>query len=82
MSIIRFSYDPAMTTERYTLVIKADRTVRIARRPRIGADEVGVRVNITFPQGWGQTIGSIDITAPDFMPEIKYEQVEDAQVTP
>jgi len=62
-------------TYRYILVIRADRSVRIARKPRFGPDEVGVRINITFPGGWGTTVGEIDITAPDFQPTIEYVEV-------
>lgn len=60
-------------TERYVLVIRADRSVRVARKPRLGADEVGVRLSITFPEGWGRIVGNVEITAPEFKPEVRYE---------
>jgi hypothetical protein len=63
----------------YFLVIKADRSMRIAKKPRLGPDEVAVKVKVKFPEGWGTTIGTIDITAPEFHPEVRYEQVQDAE---
>ena len=63
---------------RYFLVIMAAARA-VAKKPRLGADEVAVAINIEFPSGWGTTIGTVDITAPDFHPEVRYEQVQDAQ---
>ena len=57
------------------LVIRADRSTRIAKRPRLAADEVGIRINLDFPNNWGKVVGDIDITVPDFTPEVRYEQV-------
>ena len=66
----------------YYLVIRADRTMRVAKKPRLQADEVAIRINVKFPEGWGHVIANLDITAPDFTPEVKYEQVEqDAEAT-
>jgi hypothetical protein len=59
------------------LVIRADRSVRVARKPRLGPDEVGVRVNLAFPSNWGKVIGAIDVVVPDFAPEVRYEQVDE-----
>jgi hypothetical protein len=59
------------------LVIRADRTTRVAKRPRLAADEVGVRINLDFPNNWGRVIGDIDIAVPDFAPEVRYEQVDE-----
>ena len=66
--------------DRYFLVIKADRSMRVAKRPRLSADEIAVQINLTFPKDWGKVVGNIDITVPDFAPEVKYEQVtQDAE---
>jgi hypothetical protein len=62
----------------YYLVIRADRTVRIAKRPRIMADEVAIRIELDFPAGWGRVLADpIFITAPDFTPEVIYEQTDE-----
>jgi hypothetical protein len=59
------------------LVIKADRSIRVAKRPRIQADEIAIRVNLNFPEGWGKVLTDpIDINVPDFTPEVKYEQAD------
>lgn len=62
--------------QRYVLVIRADRTVRVARKPRLRADEVGIAVDITYPEGWGTIVGNVDVTAPDFLPEVRFELTE------
>jgi hypothetical protein len=64
-------------TETVTLVIGADRSVRVGKRPRIQPWEVAVRLHLHFPDSWGRTIGSLDITVPDFATELRYEQVEE-----
>jgi hypothetical protein len=57
------------------LVIRADRTARVAKRPRIGADEIGIRIVLDFPDTWGKVLTDpIEIKVPDFAPEVKYEQ--------
>lgn len=61
-------------TERHLLVIRADRSIRIAKRPRLAADEVAIPLNITFPDHWGRVLTEhIDITVPDFAPEVVHE---------
>ena len=62
--------------QRYVLVVNAKRQVRVVKKPRLAADEVGVNIVIEFPDSWGKTIGTVDIVAPEFLPEVKYEQVE------
>lgn len=53
------------------LVIGADKSVRAAVRPRLGADEVAVLIRLQFPDTWGRVIeGPIDLTVPDFAPEV------------
>ena len=63
--------------ERIFLVIRADRSMRFAKKPRLAWDEIAVGINVTFPEGWGKVIGNIDITAPDFDPTIEYAPVGD-----
>ncbi len=61
----------------YYLVIRADRTVRVLRSLRtIAADEVAVKVWLTFPESWGKVVGEVHVDVPDFAPEVRYEQVE------
>ena len=38
-----------MPIEKYLLVISADRKVRIAKRPRIFADEIAIPIVLHFP---------------------------------
>ena len=47
------------------LVIRSDGDVRVAKRPRIAADEVAVAVNIRMPGGWGQIVQTLDVEMPD-----------------
>jgi len=65
-----------MTTTTAYLVVKADRSMRVARRPRIGPDEIGIRLRLDFPDGWGKVIADLSIEVPDFTPEVRYEQAE------
>lgn len=58
------------------LVIRADRTVRAAKRPRLMADEIALKINLDFPATWGKVLtDEVTLTVPDFTPEVKYEQV-------
>lgn len=50
------------------LVIGADRRVRAAKRPQIREDEVAIRINLTYPDGWGRTVQTLDVDVPDFAP--------------
>ena len=52
-------------TKTVYLVVRADGEVRVAKRPRIAMDEVGVRLNIVMPPGWGTVVSSVDVTMPD-----------------
>ena len=47
------------------VVIRADGTVRAAKRPRLASDEIAIKLNITMPAGWGRTTQTFDITMPD-----------------
>lgn len=61
-----------MSKQQFVLVIRADRQVRIAKKPRLGWDEIGIRLNIDFPENWGRIQqGSIDIDLPDFNPVVE-----------
>lgn len=53
------------------LIIRADRYMRLAKRPpRLAMDEVAVRLNVAFPATWGQILHHQDVTIslPDFAP--------------
>jgi hypothetical protein len=64
-----------MSTELVYLVISADKRVRVAKRPQIKADEIAIKVRLTYPAGWGRVLrDEITIDVPDFTPEVKYEQ--------
>lgn len=54
--------------KRVYLVIGSDKRVRAAVRPQVREDEVAIAINLTFPDTWGRTIGTIDVTVPDFVP--------------
>lgn len=47
------------------LVVRADGEVRIAKRPRLAADEVGVALNIAMPDGWGRVVATVDVAMPE-----------------
>lgn len=53
------------------LVIRSDRTCRIAKKPRIAADEVAIPVDLLFPKAWGTVLDQrITLHVPDFAPEV------------
>lgn len=64
-----------MSTERYVLVISADRKVRVAKRPRIYADEIAIPILLEYPAHWGRVLTdqTITIKVPDFTPEVIHE---------
>lgn len=64
-----------MSTEKYLLVVSADRKVRIAKRPRVYADEIAIPVVLEYPAHWGRVLSdqSIHIKVPDFTPEVIHE---------
>lgn len=48
------------------LVVRADGAIRVASRPRIAADEVGVRLHIRIPDGWGKIASqSLEVSVPE-----------------
>lgn len=57
---------------RYLLVIRSDRSVRIAKRPRLHYDEVAIPLDLIFPETWGRVLTDqrITVTVPDFVPEV------------
>jgi hypothetical protein len=64
-----------MSKTTYYLVIRADRSVRVGKRPRVMADEVAIKVELEFPNHWGRVLTDpILIKVPDFTPEVRYEQ--------
>jgi hypothetical protein len=70
-----------MSTVRYLLVIRADQSVRIGKRPRIYADEIAIPIWLTFPDQWGRVLtdSPVEVTVPDFAPEVRYEQTGEKQ---
>ena len=61
-----------MTKQSMYLVIRCDRTCRIAKRPRIAGDEVAIPVDLIFPDTWGKILRQqrIELQVPDFAPEV------------
>jgi hypothetical protein len=47
------------------LVVRSDGDVRVAKRPRVAPDEVAIAVQLTFPDGWGKVVKTIDVTMPE-----------------
>lgn len=58
------------------LVIRADRTMRVAKRPRLSWDETAIKLNVVFPDGWGKVSGELDMTLPEFTPTIEAKSFE------
>ena len=56
---------------RVYLVIGADRSVRVAKRPRLALNEVAVEVNLRFPDTWGSIISTASVNVPDFAPTVE-----------
>lgn len=56
------------------LVVRVDGSIRVAKKPRIGADEIAIRLHLVFPDNWGKVISDLTVEIPDFTPEVKYEQ--------
>ena len=57
-----------MTTKRYFLVIKANGQARILTRswPQLADDEIGFRLVVNFPPGWGGVAkGEVTIQMPE-----------------
>jgi len=53
------------------LVIRADRSMRVAKRPRVAVDEVAIRLRVNFPPNWGRVLeGEVVVDVPDFTPEV------------
>lgn len=60
-----------MTRQAMFLVVRSDRTVRVAKKPRIAADEVAIPLDLHFPDWWGTVLDQrISIHVPDFVPEV------------
>ena len=53
-----------MSVLKVYLVVSADRRVRVAKRPQIGMDEVAIAVNLSFPDGWGTVVSTLDLPVP------------------
>lgn len=60
-----------MSLVKVYLIVDAQQRVRAAKRPRIGADEVAIAVNLRFPDTWGRVVATVDVTVPDFAPVIE-----------
>jgi len=53
------------------LVVRSDRSVRVAKKPRIALDEVAIPLDLVFPDWWGTVLDQrITVQVPDFVPEV------------
>lgn len=50
--------------QRVFLVVRSDGHVRAAKSPRIAPNEVGIAIDLTFPDGWGKVTQAFDIAMP------------------
>lgn len=56
------------------LVIRSDRTCRVAKKPRIAGDEIAIPVDLHFPDTWGHVLDErITLHVPDFVPEVVHQ---------
>lgn len=58
------------------LIVKADRSVRIAKKPRINHDEVKIRVVLDFPGSWGREVAKVELKMPEFVPSVDIEVID------
>ena len=48
------------------LVLRSDGQARVTKRlPRLCHDEVAVKVNVLWPDGWGRVIKELNLEMPD-----------------
>lgn len=67
-----------MSSQLIYLVIRADRSVRIVKRPRLMADEVAVPIRLNYPDHWGRYLSDgLTVNVPDFTPEVSAELTGD-----
>lgn len=66
-----------MSIEVRYLVIGADRSMRVAKRPRVQPWEVAVKLTLTYPDTWGSTVDAIAIDVPDFAPTVNSQDVDE-----
>lgn len=66
-----------MVTQRIFLVINADKSVRVAKRPQIRIDEIAFTITLRFPDNWGRVQLDADfvIDVPDFTPAVEISDV-------
>lgn len=65
-----------MVKETIYLVVRADRTFRVAKKPRMNRDEVAIKVALTFPDSWGRVVAEVDLTMPEMVPAVEVEVIE------
>ena len=68
-----------MTTIRRYLVVRADGSIRLAQRPKLGTDEVAIRLDINIPPGWGKVaVGAftVDMPAPPTVNDLTVSTTE------
>lgn len=75
---------PGFKRETVYLIIRADRYMRLGKRPpRLGVDEVAIRLNVAFPDDWGRILTEQDVTValPDFTPTVTLDGIEERHET-
>lgn len=66
-----------MPTVNRWLIVRADSTMRvIQRKPLLRWDEVSFRLRLTVPHGWGEEIGTVDLTIPEGTVLVEPEEME------
>jgi hypothetical protein len=63
-----------VSTQKVYLVIGPDLSVRVAKRPRVGASEIAIAINLRFPDGWGRVVQTLNVDVPDFAPEVEVDE--------
>jgi hypothetical protein len=47
------------------VVVRSDGEIRVAKRPRLNADEIAIALTLHFPDGWGRVTQNFTIEMPE-----------------
>lgn len=61
-----------MSVQRVYLVISPDGSVRAGKRPRLGAGDVAVPINLRFSDR-SRLLPEVNVDVPDFVPAVEVE---------
>ena len=66
-----------MPTVKRWLIVRADKSMRVtSRQPLLRWDEVAFRLLLTIPRGWGEEVGTVDLTIPEGTVLVVPEELE------